>query len=56
MTFDIELLNEKDIKHETLNLPDIDYKNDIIPQFKLSNYIKKYKKTGKIDNNDYRKI
>ncbi len=42
MTFDIELLNEKDMQSDNIHNTDTDFKNDIIPQFKINNYIKKY--------------
>ena len=39
MTFDIELLNEFDVQSENINKPDSDLKNEIIPRFKLNDYI-----------------
>ena len=47
MTFDIELLNEKDIQSDYINNTDSEFKNEIIPQFKINNYIQKYQKIGK---------
>ncbi len=39
MTFDIELLSEKDFKSDNNQNTEFDFKNDIIPQFKINNYI-----------------
>ena len=46
MTFDIELLNEKDLKSDNNQNVEADFKNDIIPQFKINDYIQKYERTN----------
>lgn len=42
MTFDIELLNQMDLELEKIQNTDADIKNEIIPQFKMTNYVQKY--------------
>jgi hypothetical protein len=39
MTFDIEIVNEKDLVSDNLLNTEADFKNEIIPQFKMKNYI-----------------
>ena len=39
MTFDIEIINEKDIISDNIQNTEADFKNEIIPKFKIKNYI-----------------
>jgi hypothetical protein len=41
MTFDIEIVNEKDLS-DCKHFTEGDFKNEIIPQFKINTYASKY--------------